>query len=80
MFQLYSLFLTAAAGYLTEGRGSAAAWAGGMHAGTQAMQRWVAGCLCLMYNFVIICITFEAILYILQLISKQILITAAVDV
>lgn len=39
VFQLYSLFLTAAAGHLTEGRGSAAAWADAMHAGTRAMRR-----------------------------------------
>ncbi|XP_061566423.1 triokinase/FMN cyclase [Cololabis saira] len=37
---LYSLFLTAAAGHLTEGRGSAAAWAAAVHAGTQAMRRY----------------------------------------
>ncbi|KAM7376994.1 hypothetical protein PAMA_013671 [Pampus argenteus] len=37
---LYSLFLTAAAGHVTEGRSDAAAWAGAMHAGTQAMRRY----------------------------------------
>lgn len=37
--QLYSLFLTAAAGHVTEGRSNAAAWARAMHAGTQAMRR-----------------------------------------
>ncbi|XP_073330838.1 triokinase/FMN cyclase [Pagrus major] len=37
---LYSLFLTAAAGHVTEGRSSAAAWASAMHAGTQAMRRY----------------------------------------
>uniref|UniRef100_A0A4W6CGK9 Triokinase/FMN cyclase n=1 Tax=Lates calcarifer TaxID=8187 RepID=A0A4W6CGK9_LATCA len=36
---LYSLFLTAAAGHVTEGRSNAAAWASAMHAGTQAMRR-----------------------------------------
>uniref|UniRef100_A0A8C3AGM1 Triokinase/FMN cyclase n=1 Tax=Cyclopterus lumpus TaxID=8103 RepID=A0A8C3AGM1_CYCLU len=38
--QLYSLFLTAAAGHVTEGQSNAAAWAGAMHAGTQAMRRY----------------------------------------
>ncbi|XP_034531882.1 triokinase/FMN cyclase isoform X2 [Notolabrus celidotus] len=37
---LYSLFLTAAAGHVTEGRSNAAAWATAMHAGTQAMRRY----------------------------------------
>uniref|UniRef100_A0A3Q1GJM6 Triokinase/FMN cyclase n=1 Tax=Acanthochromis polyacanthus TaxID=80966 RepID=A0A3Q1GJM6_9TELE len=37
---LYSLFLTAAAGHMTEGRSNAAAWAAAMHAGTQAMRRY----------------------------------------
>ncbi|XP_069028285.1 triokinase/FMN cyclase [Embiotoca jacksoni] len=37
---LYSLFLTAAAGHVTEGPSNAAAWAGAMHAGTQAMRRY----------------------------------------
>uniref|UniRef100_A0A8C3AF65 Triokinase/FMN cyclase n=1 Tax=Cyclopterus lumpus TaxID=8103 RepID=A0A8C3AF65_CYCLU len=37
---LYSLFLTAAAGHVTEGQSNAAAWAGAMHAGTQAMRRY----------------------------------------
>ncbi|KAG7496603.1 triokinase/FMN cyclase [Solea senegalensis] len=37
---LYSLFLTAAAGHVTEGRSNAAAWAAAMHAGTQAMRRY----------------------------------------
>uniref|UniRef100_A0A3Q2TI25 Triokinase/FMN cyclase n=1 Tax=Fundulus heteroclitus TaxID=8078 RepID=A0A3Q2TI25_FUNHE len=37
---LYSLFLTAAAGRLTEGRSGAAAWAAAVHAGTQAMRRY----------------------------------------
>ncbi|CAJ1085811.1 triokinase/FMN cyclase [Xyrichtys novacula] len=37
---LYSLFLTAAAGHVTEGRSNAAAWAKAMHAGTQAMRRY----------------------------------------
>ncbi|XP_008286974.1 triokinase/FMN cyclase isoform X2 [Stegastes partitus] len=37
---LYSLFLTAAAGHMTEGRSHAAAWAAAMHAGTQAMRRY----------------------------------------
>nr|XP_033465686.1 triokinase/FMN cyclase isoform X2 [Epinephelus lanceolatus] len=37
---LYSLFLTAAAGHVTEGRSNAAAWARAMHAGTQAMRRY----------------------------------------
>ncbi|XP_036967676.1 triokinase/FMN cyclase [Acanthopagrus latus] len=37
---LYSLFLTAAAGHVTEGRSNAAAWASAMHAGTQAMKRY----------------------------------------
>uniref|UniRef100_A0A8D3DUS4 Triokinase/FMN cyclase n=1 Tax=Scophthalmus maximus TaxID=52904 RepID=A0A8D3DUS4_SCOMX len=37
---LYSLFLTAAAAHVTEGRSNAAAWAGAMHAGTQAMRRY----------------------------------------
>ncbi|XP_041635559.1 triokinase/FMN cyclase [Cheilinus undulatus] len=37
---LYSLFLTAAAGHVTEGRSNAAAWANAMHAGTQAMKRY----------------------------------------
>uniref|UniRef100_A0A3Q3FNV2 Triokinase/FMN cyclase n=1 Tax=Labrus bergylta TaxID=56723 RepID=A0A3Q3FNV2_9LABR len=41
---LYSLFLTAAAGHVTEGRSNAAAWANAMHAGTQAMRRCVAVC------------------------------------
>uniref|UniRef100_A0A3B5ACD1 Triokinase/FMN cyclase n=1 Tax=Stegastes partitus TaxID=144197 RepID=A0A3B5ACD1_9TELE len=50
---LYSLFLTAAAGHMTEGRSHAAAWAAAMHAGTQAMRRsredldvWSVCCLC----------------------------------
>ncbi|KAG8006045.1 Triokinase/FMN cyclase [Nibea albiflora] len=38
---LYSLFLTAAAGHVSEGRtDAAAAWASAMHAGTQAMKRY----------------------------------------
>ncbi|XP_076023789.1 triokinase/FMN cyclase [Genypterus blacodes] len=37
---LYSLFLTAAAGHVTEGRNNPAAWASAMHAGTQAMRRY----------------------------------------
>ncbi|XP_054863570.1 triokinase/FMN cyclase isoform X2 [Amphiprion ocellaris] len=37
---LYSLFLTAAAGHMTEGRSNTAAWATAMHAGTQAMRRY----------------------------------------
>ncbi|XP_029943939.1 triokinase/FMN cyclase [Salarias fasciatus] len=37
---LYSLFLTAAAGHMTDGRSDAAAWAGAVHAGTQAMSRY----------------------------------------
>nr|XP_046236999.1 triokinase/FMN cyclase [Scatophagus argus] len=37
---LYSLFLTAAASHVTEGRSNAAAWANAMHAGTQAMKRY----------------------------------------
>ncbi|XP_067435385.1 triokinase/FMN cyclase [Thunnus thynnus] len=37
---LYSLFLTAAAGHVTEGRSDALAWASAMHAGTQAMRRY----------------------------------------
>uniref|UniRef100_A0A8C6LQ56 Triokinase/FMN cyclase n=1 Tax=Nothobranchius furzeri TaxID=105023 RepID=A0A8C6LQ56_NOTFU len=36
---LYSLFLTAAAGHVTEGRSDAASWARALHAGTQAMRR-----------------------------------------
>lgn len=40
LFQLYSLFLTAAAGHLTAGQNSAAAWADAMLAGTQAMKRY----------------------------------------
>lgn len=39
-FQLYGLFLTSAAGHMTsKGRSDAAAWAGAMQAGTQAMRR-----------------------------------------
>ncbi|XP_029023470.2 triokinase/FMN cyclase isoform X2 [Betta splendens] len=37
---LYSLFLTAAAGHVSEGRSNPAAWASAMHAGTQAMRRY----------------------------------------
>ncbi|XP_029382398.1 triokinase/FMN cyclase [Echeneis naucrates] len=37
---LYSLFLTAASGHVTEGHGDAAGWARAMHAGTQAMRRY----------------------------------------
>ncbi|XP_077401110.1 triokinase/FMN cyclase [Vanacampus margaritifer] len=37
---LYSLFLTAASGHLIGGRSHAAAWAGAMHAGMQAMKRY----------------------------------------
>lgn len=37
---LYSLFLTAAAGHVTEGWCNAAAWATAVHAGTQAMRRY----------------------------------------
>ncbi|KAI9524323.1 hypothetical protein NQZ68_018005 [Dissostichus eleginoides] len=37
---LYSLFLTAAAGHVTEEQSSAAAWATAMHAGTQAMKKY----------------------------------------
>uniref|UniRef100_A0A3Q3LZ58 Triokinase/FMN cyclase n=1 Tax=Mastacembelus armatus TaxID=205130 RepID=A0A3Q3LZ58_9TELE len=36
---LYSLFLTAAAGHVTEEQSSAAAWASAIHAGTEAMRR-----------------------------------------
>lgn len=39
VFQLYCLFLTAAAGHLTARQSSAAAWADAMLAGTQAMKR-----------------------------------------
>lgn len=39
LFQLYSLFLTAAAGHLTAGQNCAATWADAMHAGTQAIKR-----------------------------------------
>lgn len=38
LFQLYSLFLTAAAGHVTEGS-NAAAWATAMNAGTEAMKK-----------------------------------------
>ncbi|CAK6973350.1 triokinase/FMN cyclase [Scomber scombrus] len=37
---MYSLFLTAAAGHVTEGQSNAAAWASAMHAGTQAVRRY----------------------------------------
>ncbi|XP_047448228.1 triokinase/FMN cyclase [Mugil cephalus] len=37
---LYSLFLTAAAGHLSEGQSDASTWAGAMHAGMQAMRRY----------------------------------------
>ncbi|XP_010783277.1 bifunctional ATP-dependent dihydroxyacetone kinase/FAD-AMP lyase (cyclizing)-like, partial [Notothenia coriiceps] len=37
---LYSLFLTAAAGHVTEGQSNGAAWATAMHAGTQAMKKY----------------------------------------
>ncbi|XP_027894049.1 triokinase/FMN cyclase isoform X1 [Xiphophorus couchianus] len=37
---LYSLFLTAAAGHVTEGKTNGAAWAAAVHAGTQAMRRY----------------------------------------
>nr|XP_061816572.1 triokinase/FMN cyclase-like isoform X1 [Nerophis lumbriciformis] len=37
---LYSLFLTAAAGHMTERQSSAATWAGAMHAGMLAMRRY----------------------------------------
>ncbi|XP_038142354.1 triokinase/FMN cyclase isoform X2 [Cyprinodon tularosa] len=37
---LYSLFLTTAAGHVTEGRSNGAAWATAVHAGTQAMRRY----------------------------------------
>ncbi|KAJ3585512.1 hypothetical protein NHX12_014231 [Muraenolepis orangiensis] len=37
---LYSLFLTAAAGHVTEGQSHARAWANAMHAGTEAMRRY----------------------------------------
>ncbi|KAM9827397.1 triokinase/FMN cyclase [Neosynchiropus ocellatus] len=37
---LYSLFLTAAAGHMTDSGGDAASWAGALHAGTQAMRRY----------------------------------------
>ncbi|XP_014904585.1 triokinase/FMN cyclase [Poecilia latipinna] len=37
---LYSLFLTAAAGHVTEGKTDGAAWAAAVHAGTQAMRRY----------------------------------------
>ncbi|XP_019967815.2 triokinase/FMN cyclase [Paralichthys olivaceus] len=37
---LYSLFLTAAAGHVSEGRSDAASWASAVHAGTQAMRRY----------------------------------------
>ncbi|XP_031599595.1 triokinase/FMN cyclase isoform X1 [Oreochromis aureus] len=37
---LYSLFLTAAAGHVTEGRSDAAAWANAMNAGTEAMKKY----------------------------------------
>lgn len=39
LLQLYSLFLTAAAGHLKVGQNSAAAWADAMLAGTQAVKR-----------------------------------------
>lgn len=39
LFQLYSLFLTAAAGHVTEGRSNAAAWVTAMNAGTEAMKK-----------------------------------------
>lgn len=39
LLQLYSLFLTAAAGHLTAGQNSVAAWVDAMLAGTQAMKR-----------------------------------------
>ena len=38
--QIYSLFLTAAAGHLTEGLSHAGAWANAVHAGIQAMMRY----------------------------------------
>lgn len=41
VFQLYSLFLTAAAGHLTARQSGAAAWADAMLAGTQAMKRLI---------------------------------------
>ncbi|XP_034020795.1 triokinase/FMN cyclase [Thalassophryne amazonica] len=37
---LYSLFLTTAAGHVSERQSNAAAWARAMHAGTQAMRRY----------------------------------------
>ncbi|XP_061619956.1 triokinase/FMN cyclase isoform X2 [Phyllopteryx taeniolatus] len=37
---LYSLFLTAASGHMTEGRSQAAAWASATYAGMQAMKRY----------------------------------------
>lgn len=37
--QLYSLFLTAAAGHVTQDRSEAADWARAVHAGTQAISR-----------------------------------------
>ncbi|XP_043953470.1 triokinase/FMN cyclase isoform X1 [Gambusia affinis] len=37
---LYSLFLTAAAGHVTEEKTNGAAWAAAVHAGTQAMRRY----------------------------------------
>uniref|UniRef100_A0A669CNZ3 Triokinase/FMN cyclase n=1 Tax=Oreochromis niloticus TaxID=8128 RepID=A0A669CNZ3_ORENI len=37
---LYSLFLTAAAGHVTEGRSDAVAWANAMNAGTEAMKKY----------------------------------------
>lgn len=39
--QLYSLFLTAAASHVTEGQSNAAAWTAALHAGTEAMRRYV---------------------------------------
>ncbi|KAM8882580.1 triokinase/FMN cyclase isoform 2-T2 [Synchiropus picturatus] len=37
---LYSLFLTAAAGHMTDSSGDAASWARALHAGTEAMRRY----------------------------------------
>lgn len=56
VFQLYSLFLTAAAGHMTEGRSNVAAWASAMHAGTQAMRRCEAVCLCVYFWYKSTCL------------------------
>lgn len=61
VFQLYSLFLTAAAGHVTEGQSNAAAWASAMHAGTQAMMRCspVSPYLFLRYIYMFTCIVYS---------------------